>query len=394
MKMIPKAEIMRLTRDTRGAGHRVAEHSHNYYEFVYYISAEGQLNVEGETRRIKSGRFTVMKPGTVHSERHDIDAVVLFFVFECDLPLEYSVYDDDGERSIGRLCESMANEYFSKKQYSGELLSLMLCELLLRILRMRTSKDEGRRDIAYAAQFIEKQFREKIDLSALADDSGAEQSRMIERIVVECPNPLLETGIIIGDTPGFGAAQLEGAEGSHEEALKNYLTNSVFRVFWVVLAEQGIGKTEFDFYEKYFQAACCDIIVTGSEDWNAEERSRFRERFLPKLKNPQTRFHFVSGKQGLNALKRNDQEEYRLSGIPALRDMIINANLPKNYLENIVTDILRLCEDLVYWLNQYSRKNRPPIHGWWRPDSLFRWKTALFGNPIKHLIDNELNKIK
>jgi len=170
--MIPKAEIMRLTRDTRGAGHRVAEHSHNYYEFVYYISAEGQLNVEGETRRIKSGRFTVMKPGTVHSERHDIDAVVLFFVFECDLPLEYSVYDDDGERSIGRLCESMANEYFSKKQYSGELLSLMLCELLLRILRMRTSKDEGRRDIAYAAQFIEKQFREKIDLSALADDIG------------------------------------------------------------------------------------------------------------------------------------------------------------------------------------------------------------------------------
>ena len=231
-------------------------------------------------------------------------------------------------------------------------------------------------------------------LSALADDSGAEQSRMIERIVVECPNPLLETGIIIGDTPGFGAAQLEGAEGSHEEALKNYLANSVFRVFWVVLAEQGIGKTEFDFYEKYFQAACCDIIVTGSEDWNAEERSRFRERFLPKLKNPQTRFHFVSGKQGLNALKRNDQEEYRLSGIPALRDMIINANLQKNYLENIVTDILRLCEDLVYWLNQYSRKNRPPIHGWWRTDSLFRWKTALFGNPIKHLIDNELNKIK
>ena len=66
----------------------------------------------------------------------------------------------------------MAGEYFSKKQYSGELLSLMLNELLLRLMRMRTSKDEGRRDISYAAGFIEKQFREKIDLAALASDIG------------------------------------------------------------------------------------------------------------------------------------------------------------------------------------------------------------------------------
>ena len=172
INMIPKAELMRLNRDGRKKGSTVAEHSHNYCEFVYYISAEGQLNVQGETRRIKPGRFTVMKPGTVHSEHHEIDAVVFFFVFECDIPFEYGIYDDDGERSIGRLCEAMASEYFSKKQYSGELLSLMLSELLLRVFRMRTSREEGRRDIAYAARFIEKQYREKIDFVALSADIG------------------------------------------------------------------------------------------------------------------------------------------------------------------------------------------------------------------------------
>jgi hypothetical protein len=113
-----------------------------------------------------------MKPGTVHSERHEMDAVVLFFVFECDTPLGYGVWDDDGERSIGRLAEGIHSEYSSKREYGDELLSLMLSELILRISRMRTTRTEARRDIGYAARFIEKQYREKIDFAALAAQVG------------------------------------------------------------------------------------------------------------------------------------------------------------------------------------------------------------------------------
>ena len=170
--MLPKAQLMRLTKDTRSANTRVADHAHNYYEFVYYIKAEGQLTAGERQHRIRSGRFTVMKPGTVHGERHDIDAVVFFFVFESEQPLEYGVWDDDPERSIGRICDAMAEEYYSRRPFGDELISLLLSELLLRILRMRTSGGVPRHDIEYAAEFIEKNFREKIDLSALAADVG------------------------------------------------------------------------------------------------------------------------------------------------------------------------------------------------------------------------------
>ncbi len=162
---------MRLTRDKRAANSVIGDHAHNYYEFVYYIKAEGQLTVGERRHKIRSGRFTVMKPGTVHAERHDVDAIVFFFVFEPEQPLEYGVWDDDAERSIGRICEAMADEYYKKRQYGDELLSLMLSELLIRTARMRGS-DTPRHDMEFAAEFIEKNFREKLDLAALASDIG------------------------------------------------------------------------------------------------------------------------------------------------------------------------------------------------------------------------------
>ena len=60
-------------------------------------------------------------------------------------------------------------------------------------------------------------------LSQLADDSGAEASRRIHKVEVHVPHQLLENGLVIADTPGFGAAQAGDASGSHEESLKQYL---------------------------------------------------------------------------------------------------------------------------------------------------------------------------
>lgn len=231
-------------------------------------------------------------------------------------------------------------------------------------------------------------------LKSLADDSGAEQSELIQRIVVECPNSLLETGIVIGDTPGFGAAQLQGAEGSHELALKNYLTSSVFRVYWIVRADQGIGKTECRFYETYFQDICRDVVVTGSEDWEEKDRKRFREKFLPLLKNPMMKFHFVSGRLGVKALKNNDLEMYRESGAEALKESILADNVRGDLCENVVKELLALCDDLVYWIEQYSLRSRPPTRGWWRPDSWFRWLAAKNTSKLKQEIHQKLLRIK
>ena len=215
-------------------------------------------------------------------------------------------------------------------------------------------------------------------LKALADDSGAEQSQMIQR-----PSKLLQNGMVLGDTPGFGAAQLGDASGSHEAALKTYIQDNVSRVFWVVMADQGIGATEVKFYEKFFMPLCSDIIVTGSEDWTPKEQKRFRDRFLPQLKKPLMRFHFVSGKMGVKARQLNDPEMYAQSGVYALKQVFQEIDPRKLEGNSVAVELDVLADDLAYWLQNDASRHGCPLHGWFRPDSWFRLQKNAGSNEIK-----------
>ncbi len=137
-------------------------------------------------------------------------------------------------------------------------------------------------------------------LSQLADSDGSQASESIRRVSVSAPLALLrDNSLVVADTPGFGAAQLDDAEGSHEAALKRYLEKNVAQVFWIVLAEQGITKREIDFYKNVFGTRCHDIVVTGSEDYGPVDQDRFRKRFAQLFDTTPPAFHFVSGKTGV-----------------------------------------------------------------------------------------------
>ncbi|MDR3110440.1 MAG: dynamin family protein [Planctomycetaceae bacterium] len=213
-------------------------------------------------------------------------------------------------------------------------------------------------------------------LQALAADSGAEQSRSIQRVIVHAPLPLLQHGLVIADTPGFGAAQVDGAEGSHEESLKIYLTENVSQVFWVVLGEQGIGKREVDFQDKMFGTICDDVIVTGCDDWEQRDKDRFRKRFV-SLFSRMPRFHFTSGKLGNEARKTDDTELLEQAGIPAVEERIKSLSVESGRLESIQESILAIANDLKFWFDENKDKleqqhNR--LQSLWRPDSWIRWQ--------------------
>lgn len=227
-------------------------------------------------------------------------------------------------------------------------------------------------------------------LSTLADDSGALQSESIQKIVVECPNHILRSGIVLGDTPGFGAAQLEGAEGSHELALKEYLHNNVSRVFWVVRADQCIGATEKNFHDNYFRDICSDVIVTGSEGWEPKEQEQFRKKYMKDLNKPLLKFHFVSGKLGMKARAEQNEGLYIKSGIKSLEKELLQLDSDcRNRQLMIFKSLCTLCNDIAYWLKNYELKRNSPNEGWWRPDSLSRWKAFMSESETK----NKINQI-
>ncbi|MDR2439368.1 MAG: dynamin family protein [Planctomycetaceae bacterium] len=228
-------------------------------------------------------------------------------------------------------------------------------------------------------------------LTALADDSGAERSKSIKRVEVTTPLELLKHGLVIADTPGFGAAQIEGAEGSHEESLKRYLIDKVSQVFWVVLGEQGIGKREMEFRDSMFAQICGDIIVTRCEDWDDKDKSRFRQRFT-QLFSRIPQFHFASGKLGLKAQKENDAQLLEEAGIVAIQERIRELSNENGRLKTIQDSILALCEDVTNWWTDYTQENRY-LNSLWNPIALNNWKmfTENIDLPLIKQITNIIN---
>lgn len=205
-------------------------------------------------------------------------------------------------------------------------------------------------------------------LEALAAGNGSEISQRVKKVVVKAPIELLSDGLVLADTPGFGAAQSGAASNSHAAALQEYLQREVSQVFWVVLAEQGIGKTEKAFHDEHLASVCHDILITGAEDWDARDRSRFEERFRPFFGNRAPRMHWISGLRGLEARQAGDAQALEASGIARLEHTI------RNLAKVDVTQALKAeAGDMAAFFQAYRDARRRPLKDWWRPDSWQRW---------------------
>jgi len=229
-------------------------------------------------------------------------------------------------------------------------------------------------------------------LKQMADDADGIASRTISRVVVSLPTPLLSNGLVISDTPGFGAAQAEGAEGSHEESLKEYLRREISQVFWVVLADQGIGSREKRFHDDFFSEVCDDVVVTGCDDWDKNDCARFRRRFVDSFGNRLPSFHFVSGLQGLQARKSQDQSGLESAGITALENRIRDLANPIGRDAAARSQLQQLTEDVAWWLNEFRDSRGRPLQVWWRPDSWLRFCSVGCPDPFALALQRNLEQ--
>ena len=225
-------------------------------------------------------------------------------------------------------------------------------------------RDSIRRDHHVCQSATEVQER----LGVLAAGSGSEVSQRVKKVVVKAPIELLSDGLVLADTPGFGAAQTGATRNGHALALQDYLQREVSQVFWVVLAEQGIGKTEKAFHDEHLAGVCHDILITGAEDWDTRDRERFEERFRPFFGNRAPRMHWISGLRGLKARDTGDAQALEASGIARLEHTI------RNLAKVDVTHALQAeASDTAAFFMAYRDPRRRRLKDWWRPDSWQRW---------------------
>lgn len=221
------------------------------------------------------------------------------------------------------------------------------------------------------------ELRTKLD--ALANDAGAQSGSAIRKIVVQVPADILSERLVIADTPGFGAAQLGGAAGTHDETLRKYIVEAAAQVLWVVLAEQGIGESELTFFNDFLCNNCEDIVVTGSDGWPAEDRQRFQSRYEHAFKGRPPAFHFVSGLEGWHARQAGDDQALDAAGIKLL-DRRLRSVAGLDYEGTV----LALARDASDYLTGFRDDRRRPLRERWRPDSFGRWASNVpVTNPLK-----------
>lgn len=218
-------------------------------------------------------------------------------------------------------------------------------------------------------------------LRELAESHDSAASNDIARVEVSGPILLLADGLIIADTPGFGAGQVGDAIGTHEHALKEYLEAEVSQVLWIIRVEVGIGATEMKFYNERISGICDDLLVTGCEDWSDLDRQRFKRRFSEAFKKKlEPSFLFLSGLKGLEARAANDQEGLERAGITALEHHVKS---PEGRLVAMEVVLRRLAEDLGFWMWEYRDPHGRRLETVWHPPTLAWWIARGPGGDLK-----------
>jgi hypothetical protein len=205
---------------------------------------------------------------------------------------------------------------------------------------------------------------------------ATDRDRQVDKLVVELPLEILRHQLIIADTPGFGAAQDGEAAGTHEQALKDYLERDVSQVFWIVLAEQGIGRRERSFHEKFFADICDDVVVTGCDGWEPVDLKRCRERFAESFGRRSPVFHFVSGLNGIKARAAKNEAGLEAAGIVLLEQRIRELSDPSARMDAARYAIEQLTAELSSWIAEHQTRAGRPVSSVWRPDSWSRWQVA------------------
>lgn len=198
----------------------------------------------------------------------------------------------------------------------------------------------------------------------MSNDSYNDQPKNIQ---VRFNSVLLQNKLIVVDTPGFGSVLTSENDNLHDENLLNYLREKTSQIFWVVTgANGGIGKREKDFYTTYLANYCDDLIITRTEDWDIDDKSRFVKRFRKELQNPFMNFFFVSATQGLQARNSGDDSLFEKSGVRNLHNRFLELSDCTKRSSQIEREVHELFKSVVaYVTDELTVKRHRDID--WHP---------------------------
>jgi len=157
-------------------------HSHQCYELVYYLRGKGQTALGKTEYAYQPGQFAIIKPHTVHNERHHEVTEVMFAGFSCleaRSRLSEGIFSDLPGKPVLALLKRIAVEMQQQHRNRMDMLNVLVSEMLIMLERMdvRASPEHPAYSVQYAQAFIDENFSQKIDFSSLSKQSGYSHDR-------------------------------------------------------------------------------------------------------------------------------------------------------------------------------------------------------------------------
>ena len=177
-------------------------------------------------------------------------------------------------------------------------------------------------------------------ISAYATAGG---DRDTSALYARMPSEILKEGLVIADTPGFGAATAAGGS-SHESSVKEYLPHADY-VFWVISSQQGVTRNELDFYRHFLAGHCENIVVNCFDEFSDEDKLNFKRTNGNPL-GVKMNWHFVDAKAALRGKLANDHDMVEESGIAAFERVIRSLSPTDRRLAELDQSVERFFDDI------------------------------------------------
>ncbi len=164
-----------IFKNKHTTGSIVKDHSHSSTEIVYYISGNGQSIINGRSFEIRKNSLAVIKPGSIHSEKHCAESSVLFFGFYGDIlfeEIEEGVFYPKQHTLILQIIHQILSEAIHRSKNHTLLIAAKICELSVLLSREYSNAGSDARNLSYCANYLCENCSEPVDMHLLAENFG------------------------------------------------------------------------------------------------------------------------------------------------------------------------------------------------------------------------------
>ena len=154
----------------------ISSHSHDFYEFVFYLSGDGETKIGSKKYHFKEGSYAFLEPGITHSEKHyGISRVFIvgFYVDDSE-PMPQTLFKEEDNPQIFDIVKELLKENRNKDTYYDKFFVLYVETILTLLLREQKTNYSTikNKNIERAVAYIDEYFFTEIDLNKIASNSG------------------------------------------------------------------------------------------------------------------------------------------------------------------------------------------------------------------------------